>query len=556
MAFVSRWSSKRLSVPADRPKQKSVVLQGNVVSSFLPEDFDIEVVVTCRQGGLIKRNLKTPRLLRPLLDIKSTKSQLKAIRRIETWKRKQPENSMDLQEILLGVRFAKGAVSLVYDPEITTAQDQVFRRLRSKLNSQQRRAVNTILKAPGGIVNIRGLPGCGMTATGLVALLYAVACGIKVLACAPSNKAVESLLQKTLEIGEQQGMKLMRWTPQYITDRQFEAAMAVDGSTAADEAERLLMTLLHEYEEALNEDWDRTAFAACSPAAWMKATIHKHKDSAEPFGKTCKLFMELHECLKAPRKGNKTRAQVKRDQNNYKACYDENRDHAIGQMDVVYVALNSSSADHLVNQFKPEILFIDEATQALEADAIVPLSAYRTLRTLRTLVQLGDEAQLAPVAMSRGVNEFYKDMEISLFERISFLAGQVWIDVNYRMPPSICEFVSQTFYRGQLKVAQGLEVETSLQRTFKAVWRGAIGLNEMPSHRVALSIPKDAYSESFAGTTTVYNWREACYVSWIVDSLLKHEPTRVRSRFNRPISRSSPLTLDRNGGSDGLSLMK
>jgi len=70
-----------------------------------------------------------------------------------------------------------------------------------------------------------------------------------------------------------------------------------------------------------------------------------------------------------------------------------------------------------------------------------------------------------------------------------------------------------------------LEVETSLQRTFKAVWRGAMGLNEMPSHRVALSIPKDAYSESFAGTTTVYNWREACYVSWVVDSLLKHEPT-------------------------------
>jgi regulator of nonsense transcripts 1 len=81
-------------------------------------------------------------------------------------------------------------------------------------------------------------------------------------------------------------------------------------------------------------------------------------------------------------------------------------------------------------------LLIDESTQAMEAECIIPISL-----GVKQLVLVGDHCQLGPVVMCKQVAK--AGLTQSLFERLVVLGVRpIRLQVQYRMHPALSEFPS------------------------------------------------------------------------------------------------------------------
>jgi regulator of nonsense transcripts 1 len=90
-------------------------------------------------------------------------------------------------------------------------------------------------------------------------------------------------------------------------------------------------------------------------------------------------------------------------------------------------------------------VLIDEATQAIEAEALIPI-----VMGAKQLVMVGDQCQLGPVVMCKKAAK--AGLTTSLFERlISLGIRPIRLEVQYRMHPCLSEFPSNAFYEGSLQ---------------------------------------------------------------------------------------------------------
>ena len=98
-----------------------------------------------------------------------------------------------------------------------------------------------------------------------------------------------------------------------------------------------------------------------------------------------------------------------------------------------------------------DLAVIDEATQATEPSALIPLVK------ARRAVLAGDHRQLPPTILSREAEK--GGLGVSLFERMIGLhpEASVLLDTQYRMHPGIMGFPARAFYGGELRAAKGLE---------------------------------------------------------------------------------------------------
>lgn len=93
-----------------------------------------------------------------------------------------------------------------------------------------------------------------------------------------------------------------------------------------------------------------------------------------------------------------------------------------------------------------EIVIIDEASQQTEPPFLVPLT-----KGCQRAVLVGDHVQLRPTVQPVAAALGY---DVSLFERMYTSGGNIktcMLNTQYRMHPSIYEFSSQEFYRGELR---------------------------------------------------------------------------------------------------------
>ncbi len=90
-------------------------------------------------------------------------------------------------------------------------------------------------------------------------------------------------------------------------------------------------------------------------------------------------------------------------------------------------------------------VLIDEATQAVEAEALIPI-----VMGAKQLVMVGDQCQLGPVIMCKKAAK--AGLAVSLFERLIALGVRpIRLEVQYRMHPCLSEFPSNAFYEGSLQ---------------------------------------------------------------------------------------------------------
>ncbi|GMH92250.1 hypothetical protein TL16_g12291 [Triparma laevis f. inornata] len=103
-----------------------------------------------------------------------------------------------------------------------------------------------------------------------------------------------------------------------------------------------------------------------------------------------------------------------------------------------------NAADARIKNLTFETVIIDEATQAIEPESLIPLTM-----GCKHLTIIGDHLQLPPVVVSKPAMK--AGLGRSMFERL-VMAGlrPLRLDVQYRMHPGICEFPSNMFYGGSL----------------------------------------------------------------------------------------------------------
>ena len=273
-----------------------------------------------------------------------------------------------------------------------------------ELNHSQFSAVKAVLQKPLSL--IQGPPGTGKTVTSASIVYHLAKQNMgQVLVCAPSNVAVDQLTEKIAATGL-----------------------------------RVVRLCAKSREEVINPEVDHL-------------TLHV-----------------MVRNLDAPEKSDLKKLQLLKDATGELTSQDESKFRALKRStereilqaaDVICTTCVGAGDPRLAN-FRFRQLLIDEATQATEPEALIPI-----VLGAKQLVMVGDHCQLGPVIMCKKAAA--AGLSQSLFERLILLGIRpIRLQVQYRMHPCLSEFPSNTFYEGTLQ--NGVTVAERTQEQVPFPW--------------------------------------------------------------------------------------
>ena len=254
------------------------------------------------------------------------------------------------------------------------------------LNHSQAAAVRAVVREP--LALIQGPPGTGKTVTSAAIVYHMAKQNLgQVLVAAPSNIAVDQLTEKI----HATGLKVVR-------------LMAKSREAEASSVDHLSLHVMLKAVDA--------------PEVAELRKLQQLKD-------------ETGELTPADEKRfRRLRAQAER--------------VLLKAADVVCTTCVGAGDPRLAGLRFRQVL-VDEATQATEAEALVPL-----VLGAKQLVMVGDHQQLGPVVMCKHAQK--AGLSQSLYERLIALGLRpIRLEVQYRCHPALSEFPSNMFYEGQLQ---------------------------------------------------------------------------------------------------------
>ena len=296
-----------------------------------------------------------------------------------------------LRDVLLGQRQPEFGV----DPQV--------RPLDASLNAVQREAVQFAMSARD-VALIHGPPGTGKTTAVVEVIRQAVRRGRKVLACAPSNLAVDNIFERLLGFGER------------------AVRLGHPARVLPELREHTLDLLVEQHHDVrLARKFVKQALA---------------------------LFREAdHRTRTAPKPG--ARRQLREDAKSLLADARRMEMQAVDSIldsARVLCATTTGLDSQVLGARRFDLAVIDEACQSTEPGCWIPL-----LRADRVVLS-GDHCQLPPTVVSREAAA--EGFGVSLFERLTSLYGpQIAhrLSVQYRMHEAIMGFSSAEFYDGSLE---------------------------------------------------------------------------------------------------------
>lgn len=294
----------------------------------------------------------------------------------------------ELRDILLGER------ELSFKDE----QDCQF---NAELNESQQAAIRFALSA-SDVAIIHGPPGTGKTTTIVELICQAITKGQKVLACAPSNTAVDNLLEKLVD-ARQKTVRLGH--PARVSERLHDHTL--DAQVARHDLTDLIREMRREAENLFRQ---AGKFTRAKP-------VHGAKREMRQDAKRLKADVRMLE--------------------------QQAIDSIIDNADVV--CATTTLDESLLGDRRFDLVVIDEACQSTEPGCWMPV-----LRADR-LVLAGDHCQLPPTVLSKQAAK--EGLEVSLLERLVGLYGDRVtrrLNVQYRMHDQIMNFSSNQFYEGTL----------------------------------------------------------------------------------------------------------
>jgi DNA polymerase III delta prime subunit len=276
------------------------------------------------------------------------------------------------------------------------------------LNPPQQAAIAFALAAPHVAV-IHGPPGTGKTTTVVEFIRQAVALGETVLACAPSNHAVDNLLEKLLAAGE---LPVRLGHPARVLPELRERAIDILAEKHPDarQARKVARDAFALFRQA--DKWTRE-----KPQPGEKAALRK----------------EARDMLSEARKLEALAVE-----------------RVLDDAKIVCATLTGLDSQ-LLGQRRYSIAVIDEACQSTEPANWVPL-----LRAGK-LILAGDHCQLPPTIISPEAAE--RGLAVSLMERLVSLFGPSvsrLLTVQHRMHSAIMGFSNTEFYGDQLEAHESV----------------------------------------------------------------------------------------------------
>lgn len=272
----------------------------------------------------------------------------------------------------------------------------------TSLNESQQEAAALALHAED-VAMIHGPPGTGKTTTVVEVIRQAIDRDEKVLACAPSNMAVDNLFEKLLA----SGIEVVRI-----------------GHPA-----RVLPELrAHTLDLVVEEHDDMKLARKLTREAYQLFDKASRYTRAKPLpGARQEQREEAKQLLADARRLEK---QVVK--------------QILDNADVLCATLTGLDSE-LLGQRSFDLLVIDEACQTTEPACWIPMSR------CERVVLAGDHCQLPPTVVSREAVK--QGFTISMFERLMEAHGNeasCMLSVQYRMNTAIMDFSSQQFYDGSL----------------------------------------------------------------------------------------------------------
>lgn len=276
------------------------------------------------------------------------------------------------------------------------------------LDESQRLAVSHALAAKE-VAIIHGPPGTGKTTAVVELIRQAVRRGERVLACAPSNLAVDNLLERLLAAGER---AIRIGHPARVLPELREHTLDLQVAAHPD--------------LKLAREWTKQAWAL--------------RRQAGKFTRT------------APERGarREQRDEAKRLLADARKMEERLVKHLLDSATVVCATLTGLD-DELLGNLQFDLAVIDEAAQTTEPACWIPL-----LRAKR-LVLAGDHCQLPPTIVS--VEAQRLGFDLSLMQRLVEQWGDVisrQLTTQYRMHEQIMRFSSAEFYESSLIAADSV----------------------------------------------------------------------------------------------------
>ncbi|MFN8342564.1 MAG: AAA domain-containing protein [Cyclobacteriaceae bacterium] len=303
---------------------------------------------------------------------------------------KAEENRLaELREILLGPGRA-GLVSPGVEPVVPD------------VNASQQNAIQMIHRC-ADVALVHGPPGTGKTTTLVHAIATVVAIESQVLVCAPSNAAVDLLVEKLSEAG----VRVLRiGHPARVTEQSLGKTLDAGITSHPDYRELKRMRKRMEEVRAQASKFRRKF------GAWEKEERRLLFEESRKLKSDADL-LEFH---------------IVND--------------LLQKAQAICCTLVGSSHPVLKGR-RYRSVFIDEAAQALEAACWIPL-----MRAER-LVLAGDHQQLPPTIKSKDAMEV---LSVTLFEKVIRSQPHVstLLQTQYRMNETIMAFPSSRFYNNQL----------------------------------------------------------------------------------------------------------
>ncbi|THZ43422.1 DNA helicase [Aureobasidium pullulans] len=286
------------------------------------------------------------------------------------------------------------------------------------LNDSQKEAIKFAL-ASSEVALIHGPPGTGKTHTLIELIRQCLKQGLRLLVCGPSNISVDNIVE--------------RLAPHKVL-------MVRLGHPA-----RLLPGVLNHSLDILT----RTSDAA----ALVKDIRNEMDDKQASIRKT--------------RNGRERKAiygEIKELRKEYRQREAKCVDGLVRESKVVLATLHGAGGFHLKNQHF-DIVVVDEASQALEAQCWVPLLSSGASK----LILAGDHLQLPPTiksSNSKSIKNKPKEgqddvnLETTLFDRMLELYGddiKRMLTIQYRMHEKINAFPSAALYESKLMAAESVK---------------------------------------------------------------------------------------------------